>query len=91
MTGSVPFAEKPLVLFCEDLKYALEQLKSIITVDDYENLSNHATEAIGETGLFCIAQVISQSSAFLPVNISSHQLPLFSSHVNDERADGPLP
>jgi len=50
----------------------LEQLSSIITVDDYEDLSNHKTEAIREMGLFCIAQVTSHPSAFLPVNISSH-------------------
>ena len=45
ITGSVPSAG------------ALERLSSIITVDDYEDLSNHATEAMGEMGLFCIAQV----------------------------------
>jgi len=50
MTGSVPSAEKPPVLLCEDSKYALEQLSSIITVDNYEDLSNHATEAMRETG-----------------------------------------
>ena len=50
--------KKPLILLHEDSKYALEQLSSIITSDDYEDLSNHATEAIGETRLFNIAQVI---------------------------------
>ena len=50
--------EKPPVLLREDSKYALEQLSSIITADDYEDLSNHATEAMGETSLFSIAQVI---------------------------------
>ena len=53
-------------------KYALEQLLSIIIVDDYEDLSNHATEAMGEIGLFFIAQVTSQSSTLFFVNISSH-------------------
>ena len=57
MTGSVPVIEKAPVLLREDFKYALEQLSSIITTDDYEDLGNHATEAMGETGLFCIAQV----------------------------------
>ena len=52
--GSVLIAEKPPVLL-HDSKYALEQLLSIITADDFEDLSNHATEAIRETGLFCIA------------------------------------
>ena len=57
MIGSDPSVEKPPVLLREDSKYALEQLLSIITVNDYEDLGNHATEAMGETGLFCIAQV----------------------------------
>ena len=62
MMGSNPLAKKPPVLLREDLKYALDQLSSIIMVDDYEDLSNCTTEARGEMGLFCIAQVTSQSS-----------------------------
>ena len=50
--------EKPPVLLREDSKYALEQLSSIITSEDYEDLDNHSTEAMGEIGLFAIAQVI---------------------------------
>ena len=46
--------EKPPILFCEDSKYTLVKLASIITPDDYEDLSNHATEAMGETGLFSV-------------------------------------
>ena len=72
MMGFVTSAEKPPVLLREDSKYALEQLSSIIIVDDYEDLSNHATEAMGEMGLFFIAQVTSQSSTLFFVNISSH-------------------
>ena len=49
--------KKPPVLLHEDPKYALEKLLSIITSEDYEDLGNHSTEAIGETGLFSIAQV----------------------------------
>ena len=49
--------KKPPVLLCEDPKYALEKLSSIISSKDYEDLGNHSTEAIGETGLFSIAQV----------------------------------
>ena len=55
MTGLVPVTEKLLVLLRKDSKYALEQLLSIITADDYEDLSNHTTEAMGETRLFSIA------------------------------------
>ena len=51
--------KKPPVLLREDPKYALEKLSSIITSEDYEDLDNHSTEAMGETGLFNIAQVIS--------------------------------
>ena len=32
-------------------------LSSIINSEDYEDLGNHSTEAMGETGLFSIAQV----------------------------------
>ena len=47
--------EKSPVFLREDSKYALEQLSSIITSEDYEDLGNHSTEAMGETGLFTIA------------------------------------
>ena len=50
--------EKPPFLLREDSKYALEQLSSIITSKDYEDLGNHSTEAMGETRLFAIALVI---------------------------------
>ena len=49
--------KKPPVLLREDPKYALEKLSSIIGSEDYEDLGNHLTEAMGETGLFSIAQV----------------------------------
>ena len=58
MKGPDTIPEKPPILLCEDSKYALKKLTSIISIDDYEDLSNHATKAMGETGLFCIAQVI---------------------------------
>ena len=49
--------KKPLVLLREDPKYALGKLSSIIGSEDYEDLGNHSTEAMGETTLFSIAQV----------------------------------
>ena len=49
--------KKPPVLLCEDPKYALEKLSSIIGNENYEDLGNHSTEAMGETGLLSIAQV----------------------------------
>ena len=49
--------KKPPVLLREDPKYALGKIFSIIGSEDYEDLSNHSTEAMGETGLFSIAQV----------------------------------
>ena len=50
--------EKPPPLLRDDSKFALEKLSSIISTEDYEDLGNHSTEAMGETGLFAIAQVI---------------------------------
>ena len=49
--------KKPPVLLREDPKYALEKLSSINGSEDYEDLGNHSTEAMGETGLFSIVQV----------------------------------
>ena len=49
--------KKPPVLLREDPKYALGKLSSIIGSEDYEDLGNDSTEAMGETGLFSIAQV----------------------------------
>ena len=46
--------KKPPVLLCEDPKYALEKLSSIITSEDYEDLGNHSTEAMGETAFLAL-------------------------------------
>ena len=50
--------EKPPVFLLEDSKHALEQILSIIYAEDYEDLGNHSTEAMGESDLFAVAQVI---------------------------------
>ena len=50
--------KKPPPLLRDDSKYALDKLSSVITLEDYEDLSNHSTEAMGETSLFAVAQVI---------------------------------
>ena len=50
--------EKPPILLREDSKHALEQISSIISAKDYEELGNHSTEAMRESGLFAVAQVI---------------------------------
>ena len=47
--------EKPPPLLRDDSKFALEKLSSIISLEDYEDLGNHSTEAMGETGLFVVA------------------------------------
>ena len=57
MKASSNILGKPPVLLREDSKHALEQISSIIFAEDYEDLGNHSTEAIGETGLCAIAQV----------------------------------
>ena len=55
MTAPLGSQKKPPILLREDPKYALEKLSSIIGNEDYEDLGNHSTEAMGETGLFSIA------------------------------------
>ena len=50
--------EKPPVLLHEDSNHALEQISSIIFAEDFEDLRNHSTETMGESGLFAVAQVI---------------------------------
>ena len=47
--------EKPPVLLYKDSKHALEQISSIISAEDYEDLGNNSTEAMGESGLFAVA------------------------------------
>ena len=59
--------EKPPVLLHEDSKHALEQISSLISAEDHEVLGNHSTEAMRESGLFAVAQVI-QRVAFPSVN-----------------------
>ena len=54
MTGQGPVTEKRPVLLSEDSRYAIKQLSSIIKDDDYKDLGNHATEAMGETGIFSL-------------------------------------
>ena len=57
-SGLFAVAQVTPVLLREDSKHALEQISSIISVEDYEDLENHSTEAMGESGLFVVAQVI---------------------------------
>ena len=56
MMGQGPITNKCPVLLREDPQYTLKQLLSIIKGEDYEDLGNHATEVIGEMGLFSLAQ-----------------------------------
>ena len=60
--------EKHPVLLREDSKHALEQILSIIFEEDYEDLGNHSMEAMGESGLFAVAQVI-RSISFSSVSL----------------------
>ena len=57
--------KKPPVLLREDPKYVLGKISSIIGSEDYEDLGNHSTEAMGETGLFSIAQVRARCYLFI--------------------------
>ena len=91
--GPTPIVEKPPILLREDSKYVLEKLSSIITFNDYKDLSNHATKAMGETVLFCIAQVaISVPFLFLFPSACLITNPfVFPGNVDDEGVNGPLP
>ena len=86
--------EKPLPLLCDDSKFALEKLSSIISSKDYEDLGNHWTEAMGETGLFAVAQVMFVRR-FMPIHSTlffSNTLNLFFSVLgHDEGPNGPMP
>ena len=55
MMGQLPVDEKCPVLLREDPHYALKQLSSILTSEDYEDLGNHSIEAMWETSLFSLA------------------------------------
>ena len=96
MKASSTSQEKPPSLLRDDSKYALEQLSSIITSEDYGDLGNHSTEAMGETGLFAIAQVILvRRLSVRPFHLVSY-LTLSSNffvsvHDHDERANGSVP
>ena len=65
MVPSPGSQKKPLVLLREDPKYTLGKISSIIGSEDYEDLGNHSTEAMGETGLFSIAQVRVRRYSFI--------------------------
>ena len=84
--------EKSPFLLHENSKHALEQISSIIYVKDYEVLGNYSMEAMGESGLFAIAQVI-RPIAFPSVNLI-WCLPnclfalAFLGNGDGERADG---
>lgn len=57
MKGQGPVDKKRLILFRKDPQYALKQLSSIVTSEDYEDMGNHSIEAMEEMGLFSLAQV----------------------------------
>ena len=80
--------KKPPVLLREDPKYALEKLSSIIGFEDYEDLGNHSTEAMGETCLFSIAQVNVRCALARLYPLSETNSPTLSGHAYDEVVDG---
>ena len=55
MAGQGLVTKKCPVLLLEDPQYALKQFSSIIKGENYEDLGNHATEAIRGMGLFSLA------------------------------------
>ena len=57
MTAQGPIPEKRPLLLREDPRRVARLFSSIIKDDDYEDLGNHATEAMRETNLFGLAQL----------------------------------
>ena len=103
MKGHTPLTKESLVLLCEDSSYALKQISSIIKDDDYSDLGNHATEAMGETGLFSLTQVCIPVAFICSVIFLSlfhadliflfHENLIFLFHAGGghvEKANGPL-
>ena len=93
MKGVVPVTKKCPVLLREDSGYALKQLSSIIKDDNYKDFGNHATKAIGETGLFNLAQVCLSITfhLFHPIVVSfQHSCLILTRDHHDERSYGPL-
>ena len=81
MKASSTTQEKPPILLREDSKHTLEQISSIISSEDCEDLGNHSTEAVGVSGLFAVTQVI-RPVTFMSVNsICFPSNSLFCSYV----------
>ena len=74
--------KKPPVLLREDPKYALGKLSSIIGSEDYEDLRNHLTKAMRETGLFNIAQVRARHNISLGLYFYLFNIYLFYYFLN---------
>ena len=97
MKGPSKDKEKPPVLLREDSKHALEQISSIMSTEDYEDLGNHSTEAMGETGLFAITQVrqpvhFTTTFPFFPhISFHNYHYYYFLGNGYDEGADGTVP
>ena len=86
--------EKPPTFLRDDSKFALEKLSSIISSEDYEDLGNHSTEAMGEIGLFAVTQVMFLRR-FTPVHSTLFLSNTLNSFVpilgHDERPNGSVP
>ena len=98
MKGPSKDQEKLPVLLREDSKHALEQISSIISAEDYEDLGNHSTEAMGETGLFAITQVrqlvyFTNANYIFFAHSSFHNYYCYYllGNGHDEGADGTVP
>ena len=71
MAGEGPVTKKPHVLLCKDSYYTFKQISSIIKDEDYDYLGNHATEAMGEMGIFSLAQVYIHPFSFIRLVVYS--------------------
>lgn len=72
MTAKGPVHEQRPPLLHKDPRYAVGILSSIIKGGDYEDLGNHATKAMGESGIFGLAQVRNRPLFLLFLNYFSY-------------------
>ena len=83
MKGSFTTQEKPPILLREDSKYALEKFSSILTSEDYEDLSNMRRKQWGSRGF----SVLLKYDMFVHILFITNPS-LFSGNGGDEGPNG---
>ena len=92
MTTKGPILKQHTLLLRKDSQYVVGLLLSIIKDDDYEDLGNHAIEAMGSqvslAWLRCTTVLLPFHSS--TIILISNLLLTLAMGADDERSDGPL-